>query len=110
MGKSGSGNCMSSFPYAEEISQLLDFRPIALGDVVDSTPLQDFSESNDNSYSRNNIYEDELDPRDGAIPGCSSTLDNSSTTGCVLQEDLSSESNTVNLSAINSAVPKRNVK
>lgn len=47
MEKSGSGNCMSSFPYAEEISQLLDFRPIAIGNVIDSTPLQDFSEDND---------------------------------------------------------------
>ncbi|CAL1677491.1 unnamed protein product [Lasius platythorax] len=104
MGKSGSGNCMSSFPYAEEMSQLLDFRPIAIGDVVDSIPSQDFPESNNNSYSSNSIYEDEPDPRDGAIPGCSSTSDNS-TTDCLLQEDLSSESNTVNLSTVNSAIP-----
>ncbi|XP_046144700.1 hydroxysteroid dehydrogenase-like protein 2 [Osmia bicornis bicornis] len=32
-----------------EISELLNFHPIAIGDVVNSTPLQDFSESNDNS-------------------------------------------------------------
>lgn len=49
MGKSGSGNCMSSFLYAEEMSQLLDFRPITTGEVIDSTPLQDFSDNNDNS-------------------------------------------------------------
>lgn len=49
MGKSGAGNCMSSFPYTEEMGQLLDFRPIAIGDVIDSTPLQDFSKNDDNS-------------------------------------------------------------
>jgi len=38
MGKSGFGNYMSSFPYAEDMSQLLDWTTI--GDVVDSTPLQ----------------------------------------------------------------------
>jgi len=53
----------------------------------------------------NTIYEDDPDARDGAVPGCSSTSDNDSTTTyCVLQEDLSSNSNTMNLSTINSDI------
>lgn len=47
----------------------------------------------------------QIQPRDGAVPGCSSTSDNNSTTtDCLLQEDSSSESNTVNLSTVNSVI------
>ncbi|XP_039311911.1 uncharacterized protein LOC113005003 [Solenopsis invicta] len=111
MGKSGSGNYMSSFMYVEEMSQLLEFRPIAIGDVVDSTPLQDLSESNTNSESNIWIYEDAPDPRDGAIPGCSSD-NNSTTTDPLLQEDSSSESNIANQSKVDSftKVPTKRCK
>lgn len=46
MGKSGAGNYMISFLYEEEMSLLLDFRPIAVGEVLDSAPISD---SNDTS-------------------------------------------------------------
>ncbi|XP_032686615.1 uncharacterized protein LOC116851387 [Odontomachus brunneus] len=109
MGKSGAGNCMSLFPYAEEMGQLLDFRPIAIGDVVDSTPLQDLSKNNDYSYSSNSIYEDEPDPRDGAVLGCSSTSNNNCTTE-YRSEDSPSDTNTVNLSTVNSSIPAKKRK
>ncbi|XP_071632161.1 uncharacterized protein [Temnothorax longispinosus] len=114
MGKSGSGNCMSSFPYAEEMSQLLNFRPIAIGDVVDSTPpSQDFSgnESNDTNDNSCKTYEDEPDPRDGAIPGCSSISDSNLTTvDCLSQENSSSKLNTAAPSRVKSAVPAKRRK
>lgn len=54
------------------------------------------------------MYEDESDPRDGAVPECSSISDsNSTTTDRLLQEDSSNESNTVNLSTVNSAIPAK---
>lgn len=36
MAKSGSGNYLSSFPYATEMSDLLDSRPIAIAESIDS--------------------------------------------------------------------------
>lgn len=36
MEKSGSGNYLTSFPYATEMSELLDSRPIAIEEGIDS--------------------------------------------------------------------------
>jgi len=36
MGKSESGNYLSSFPHATEMSELLDSRPIAIEEGIDS--------------------------------------------------------------------------
>lgn len=53
MGTSGAGNSMSSFLYAEEMNELLDDRPIAIGTVVDSAPTKDLSDSEKNDdYSK----------------------------------------------------------
>lgn len=41
MGKSGSGNYLSSFPYATEMSEILDSRPIAIEEGIDSSVSQD---------------------------------------------------------------------
>jgi hypothetical protein len=54
--------------------------------------------------SNNWIYEDAPDPRDGAVPGCSSD-NNSTTTDSLLQEDSSSESNNANQSTVDN-IPK----
>lgn len=43
MGKSGSGNYLSSFPYATEMSELLDSRPIAIEEGIDSCDLSEDS-------------------------------------------------------------------
>lgn len=55
MGGSGSGNKMLSFKYADEMSELLSFRPItvSIGDAIDSTPIAVGDAIDSTSFSKN---------------------------------------------------------
>jgi len=48
MGKSGSGNYLSSFPYTSEMSELLDSRPISIEEGIDSCVFKDSSNEKEN--------------------------------------------------------------
>jgi len=43
MNKSGSGNRLSTFLFADEMNDLLESRPISIQASVDSTPTQNFA-------------------------------------------------------------------
>lgn len=53
MNKSDSGNCLSSFPYAEEMADLLDSRPIYVQEIIDSWNVSSDSTSIDDSSKDN---------------------------------------------------------
>jgi len=51
MNKSGSGNRLSTFLFADEMNDLLESRPISTQASVDSTPTQNFALSENGNSS-----------------------------------------------------------
>lgn len=47
MNKSGSRNYLASFPYAKEMAELLDSRPISIEEGIDSSVLENSNNSTD---------------------------------------------------------------